>query len=212
VSIKLVAPTEPKNTPSLSQLARQAQHGDQRAYEEVIRQSRKLIRYKLRRMGAHPHLMEDLVQDVLVDVVRNLHVYRPRWSYSTWVTALARNCFLHYLAGLNTKKRQRPDSIQVELDKTVVPDLDWDKPFSEIERAHQNRQLMEMIRARCHDVEPQLIQLFFEMIFNGSEPTYLVEKYQVSRSTVNNARTKCVRRLKNNTTKVIPYLDQEIKI
>ncbi len=40
---------------------------------------------------------EDLVQDIMLRVCRNIHTYRPSYAFSTWIYTIARNACLNHL-------------------------------------------------------------------------------------------------------------------
>ncbi|MDC7227876.1 MAG: RNA polymerase sigma factor [Spirochaetales bacterium] len=48
---------------------------------------------------------EDLVQEIMMKVYTNLHRYRSKWSFSTWIYTIAHNCALDALKKNTSKLR-----------------------------------------------------------------------------------------------------------
>ena len=50
----------------------------------------------IRRLVVHPAVAEDLLQDVFVEILRNLHLYRGEGSFAGWVRSIAvRKALMH---------------------------------------------------------------------------------------------------------------------
>jgi RNA polymerase sigma-70 factor (ECF subfamily) len=66
-----------------------AQAGDQTSYVRLLREIALYARHVARRHHASPHLLDDVVQDVLLTVHRIRHTYDPSRPFSPWITAIA---------------------------------------------------------------------------------------------------------------------------
>lgn len=80
----------------------QSQKGDERAYEQLLRElSDAISRYLRRRIGAQDFI-EDCVQDILIAVHNARHTYQPNRPFRPWLFAIVRNRSVDYF-----RKRQR---------------------------------------------------------------------------------------------------------
>jgi RNA polymerase sigma-70 factor (ECF subfamily) len=69
------------------------------------------------------HVTEDLAQETLLKVVRNLHRYRAQSALKTWVFSIARNLCLDHLRGAGRARLRLIGSLDPsELDPPAVPD------------------------------------------------------------------------------------------
>jgi len=66
-----------------------AQAGDQSSYEQLLREIALYARQVARRHHASPHLLDDVVQDVLLTVHCIRHTYDPSRPFSPWIGAIA---------------------------------------------------------------------------------------------------------------------------
>lgn len=80
----------------------QSQKGDERAYEQLLRElSDAISRYLRRRIGAQDFI-DDCVQDILIAVHNARHTYQPNRPFRPWLFAIVRNRSVDYF-----RKRQR---------------------------------------------------------------------------------------------------------
>ena len=77
------------------QLACQAQAGCVRSFEELVARFQVPLLHFLRRRGAADEA-EDLVQDTMVRAYENLHRYRQKWNFSTWLFTIARRLNINH--------------------------------------------------------------------------------------------------------------------
>jgi RNA polymerase sigma-70 factor, ECF subfamily len=68
---------------------RAAQAGDQRAYEQLLREIVPFVRALARRYCAEPPEIEEIVQDTLLTVHRVRHTYDPQRPFMPWLAAVA---------------------------------------------------------------------------------------------------------------------------
>jgi RNA polymerase sigma factor (sigma-70 family) len=74
-----------------------ARGGDRDAQERIYRQLSKPVYTLIRRLVVRPAVAQDLLQDVFVEVLRNLSDYRAAGSFEGWVKSIAINKALMYL-------------------------------------------------------------------------------------------------------------------
>ena len=87
--------------PDDEQLACRAQQGCVASFEELVRRYQVPVVQFLRRLGAGADA-EDLFQETCVRAYRNLHRYRQRWRFATWMFTIARR------VRINHARRRRP--------------------------------------------------------------------------------------------------------
>jgi len=74
-----------------------ARAGDPQAHECIYRTLSKPVYTLLRRLVTRPAIAEELLQDVFVEILRNLHSYSAAGSFIGWVRSIALNKALMYL-------------------------------------------------------------------------------------------------------------------
>ena len=78
-------------------LIEQCLAGDQRAWEQVVRQNwRKVFNVAYKFVGKHDEA-EDLAQDIFLKIFRALNTFDRRANFQTWIISISRNlCIDHY--------------------------------------------------------------------------------------------------------------------
>jgi RNA polymerase sigma-70 factor (ECF subfamily) len=78
-------------------LIEQCLAGDQRAWEQVVRQNwRKVFNVAYKFVGKHDEA-EDLTQDIFLKIFRALSTFDRRANFQTWIISISRNlCIDHY--------------------------------------------------------------------------------------------------------------------
>src|SRR3984885_5368514 len=66
-----------------------ARRGDSAARAQVYMALSRPVYTLIRRLVVSPAVAEDLLQDVFVDILRNLNLYRGEGSFAGWVRSLA---------------------------------------------------------------------------------------------------------------------------
>lgn len=83
------------NERSDEELAVQAQAGCAASFDALVRRFQTPLLQFLRRRG-NPADAEDLLQEAMVRAYVNLHQYRPRWRFATWMFTIARRVSINY--------------------------------------------------------------------------------------------------------------------
>lgn len=92
----------PATGPSDEQLARRVQQGCAASFEELMaRYQVPVLQFLRHRSGSRD--AEDLLQETFVRAYVNLHRYRPRWRFATWLFTIARRVSINY--------RRRPSPV-----------------------------------------------------------------------------------------------------
>jgi len=87
--------------PSDEELACRAREGCADSFEQLMRRFQAPVLHFLRRRGASCDA-EDLLQETFVRAYTNLHRYRPKWRFATWLFTIARR------VSINHARRERP--------------------------------------------------------------------------------------------------------
>jgi len=91
----------PAEPPSDEELACRAQQGCAESFDELMRRFQAPVLHFLRHQGPLSDA-EDLLQDTFVRAYENLHRYRSRWRFATWLFTIARRL------SINARRRPRP--------------------------------------------------------------------------------------------------------
>jgi RNA polymerase sigma-70 factor (ECF subfamily) len=94
----------------LSDLMRNAQGGDGRAYEMLLREATGLVRAFARKRLRQADWLEDVTQETLLSIHRDRHTYDPERPFLPWMYAIARHRLLDFLE----KQRRRARNEIVE--------------------------------------------------------------------------------------------------
>jgi RNA polymerase sigma-70 factor (ECF subfamily) len=76
-------------------LIRRAKEGDEEAIEALIRAHQDALYAFILRMSGRPETAEDIVQEALVRVLKNLHRFDSRYRFSTWLFTIAKRLYLN---------------------------------------------------------------------------------------------------------------------
>ncbi|MHA6287159.1 RNA polymerase sigma factor [Maricaulis sp. CAU 1757] len=106
------------------ELARRAADGDERAFAALVdRHGARLTRYLQGAAGSRS-VADDVAQDTLVAVYRNLHRFDPARSFETWLFAIARNKLRDHFRRLAVRRWLGGGEAMDEVaDPAPVPDI-----------------------------------------------------------------------------------------
>lgn len=79
----------PRTSPDDKTLAQRAKQGCIDSFEELLRRRQASLLHFLRQFAA-PADAEDIAQETFIRAYKNLELYDPRWSFSTWLFTIAR--------------------------------------------------------------------------------------------------------------------------
>ena len=129
-----------------SALIRAAQAGDQRAFEQLVRQyDRDVLRLALNLLRS-PEDANDIYQEAFLRVFRNLHNFRFDCSFHTWLYRIVTNLCLDALRKRRVRKEETTvvetsDGVLDRMDTVEEPRADGDP-----QRQLMSRQLDSRIR------------------------------------------------------------------
>ena len=88
-------PNVPAIAPSDEDLVGRARRGCAASFEQIVRRFQAPVLQFLRRRGAGADA-EDLLQESFVRAFTNLHRYRNRWRFATWLFTIARRVSINH--------------------------------------------------------------------------------------------------------------------
>src|SRR5436305_2067412 len=183
----------PMSDTSASLLERLRTQPDDRAWRRLVDLYTPLLHGWLRRYGVRPEDAEDLVQEVLGVVVRELPGFRHdqrRGAFRCWL----RTILVHRLRAFWRSARARPvaDADGV-LDQLEDPDSGLSRLWDEEHDRHVLRRLLELIE---HDFEPATWQAFRRVVLDGLRPAAAAAELGVSVNAVLIAKSRILSRLR----------------
>jgi RNA polymerase sigma-70 factor, ECF subfamily len=128
----------------------ESESGRRAASELLDRYRERVYVWCYRYVRDHDRAM-DLAQDVLLRAYRNLASFAGRASFSSWLFAIARNLCISEVRRVSLAYDE-----EVDLDEIAVDDHN---PANELERAQNERALLELIGGRLTPREQEAIWL-----------------------------------------------------
>lgn len=136
------------NQPDPRVLARAAA-GDDRAFEEIVREYWRPLYHYVHRMVGDPGDAEDICQDVCINLHHGLRTFEDRSRFTTWLFQVAKHRVIDHL-----RSRERPLP-------TVIDDAVWlvgsPSPEPQLERREDQRALWAAIGQLNPDLKAALL-------------------------------------------------------
>jgi RNA polymerase sigma factor (sigma-70 family) len=132
--------------------------GDQRTRQDLFRDIwnayHKRILFFIRNMISGES--EDLMQDVMLKVYRNLETFNPRYAFSTWIYAIARNhC-------INELRKHRPDIRSLGAEDNLPSQLHPGDPEAALREKELNAEIWKALRRMQPDYSQMAYLRFYE--------------------------------------------------
>jgi RNA polymerase sigma-70 factor (ECF subfamily) len=150
VSISLAAPVLDE-----AGLIRAAQHGDQDAFERLVRTYDQSVLRVAMNLLRSPEEARDVYQEAFLKVWRNLHQFRFDCSFHTWLYRIVTNLCLDHLRRRKVRKEEPTVVETSEGPMDRVTQLEEESPASNPERQLWNRQLGSHINAALDQLTPR---------------------------------------------------------
>jgi RNA polymerase sigma-70 factor, ECF subfamily len=133
----------------LDAVVRRCQGGEQTAFEELFRLFQPRLRYYVRRLDCVGDSTDDVLQEVWVKVVRNVHTLRDRRAFTAWLYRIARN-------EIYGQGRARDPFVELADEHLELPGDESEPAFSteDVGRLHQG-----LSRLKAHHRE--VLTLYF---------------------------------------------------
>ncbi len=136
-------------------LIREAQKGDQDAFERLVRTYDQSVLRLAMNLLRSPDEARDVYQEVFLKVFRNLHLFRFDCSFHTWLYRIATNVCLDHL---RRRKVRKEESTVVETPEGPVDQVNRlaeEGPEGNPERQTWNRELSEGISHALDALTPR---------------------------------------------------------
>jgi len=183
---------------SLTLLERLRTQPDDAAWRRLDDLYRPLIRHWLLRDPTLRDEAEDLVQEVLPVVIRELpHFQRDRaGAFRSWLRTITWN----RLQAFWQSRQHRPQLLESDSDSSILSQLE--DPHSALSRQwdeehdrHVVRRLMELIEPQF---EPATLQAFRRMVFDGEKAAQVAVELGISVNAVLLAKSHVLKRLRQD--------------
>lgn len=145
-----------------SALIRAAQRGDERAFEELVRQyDQSVLRLALNLLRS-PEDANDIYQETFIRVYRNLHKFRYDCSFHTWLYRIVTNLCLDVLRKRKVRKEEASTIVTAEGELDRMDTVPEARAHGDPQRELFSRQLNGRIREVLSGLTPRE-RVVFEM-------------------------------------------------
>ena len=83
--------------------------GDEQAFDDIYYATQTAVYLTIKTYIKEPQIVEDLMQDTYVRVIKNIEKYHIGTSFNAWITCIARNTAINYY-----NKAKRVDIVEVD--------------------------------------------------------------------------------------------------
>jgi RNA polymerase sigma-70 factor (ECF subfamily) len=132
-------------------------HGDQKAYAELLNNYRDSLYFMLLKMTNDPVDAEDLTIEAFGKAFKNLHQYTLEYAFSTWLFRIAANNCIDYLRKRN--RIQFTSGINAEGEETGDYASELPSPNPDPEEVIIAKQKIEMMREVVEKLKPHYRRL-----------------------------------------------------
>jgi RNA polymerase sigma factor (sigma-70 family) len=130
-----------------------ARAGDSRARAQVYMALSRPVYTLIRRLVVSPAVAEDLLQDVFVDILRNLNLYRGEGSFAGWVRSIAVSKALMHLRSPWHRRLRFADADGLLAAQAAAGTTGADEWHDDLERALNQLPALARSVVWLHDVE-----------------------------------------------------------
>lgn len=128
--------------------------GDERAFADLLTPYRKPVLSRVTKILRDPTLAEDVWQDTMFRIFRNLHRLDPARSFRAWVFTIAVNSAKNEI---RRGRRHREALVSIEFLEDLNGegrDLAFEDPAQRPDQLSEDRDLGARIAAAIHDLQP----------------------------------------------------------
>ena len=174
-------------------LVREAQGGNQAAFEQLVRTyDEGVLRLALRLTGSESDA-QDIHQEVFLKVYKKLHGFRYECSFSTWIYRIVTNACFDYLR----RNRARSKSTPIEInDNESLNQLSDDRPADNPERQLLDQELRAQILQALQRLTPRERMVFDLRHFQGLRLRSVSEILNASEASVKMSFFRATRKLR----------------
>ncbi len=184
--------------PTRQSLLLRAQTGDAASWERLLGIYQPLIQGWLRQQGVHAQDADDLTQEVLLILTRELPRFQHAGhtgSFRSWLRTITVNRAREsWRAGCCRAEALGGKSFQDLLDQLDDPHSDLSKRWD----AEHDRQLCErLLSVLEQDFKPATVQAFRRLVFDGASGADVAAELGMTRAAVYMAQSRVLRRLRD---------------
>lgn len=166
--------------------------GDQVAWDQLVEHYRRFICHVLHKMSVAPSDVDDLCQQVLISLTKNLSAYnRSKSHFRTWLSAVIRNAAISYFRKQSSYQRCVSDLREETESRLDIHQADLNARIEQEWAAYLANQALERIR---ETFQGQAIEVF-ELGLTGASASEVAEKTGLTVSTVYTLRKRVKKRL-----------------
>jgi RNA polymerase sigma-70 factor (ECF subfamily) len=166
------------NTTPVSLLKRVTNPGDQESWREFVGLYEPLLFRYVCRQGLDENDARDVVQEILVILLRKLPTFQfdpQRGRFRTWLWQIASNCARNYLR--KRRRATRAESEKQHMDSSSEPDEDW-------LRYHRQRLLQFALEEVRKETAPRTWDCFEQHVVRGRAAAQIAEELGVKANSV----------------------------
>jgi RNA polymerase sigma-70 factor, ECF subfamily len=180
---------------SRSLLAR-AGAGEESAWKRFVEVYQPMIRGWLARHAVHPQEVDDLTQDILAVMVRELgrfaHAGRPG-SFRSWLRTITANRAREFWRAGKGRARGAGGSVLEMAEQLEAPDSVLSAFWNAEHDAHVLRRLLVLMEERF---EPRTVRAFRRLVFDGARAGDVAAEVGMSVAAVYAAKSRVLQRLR----------------
>ena len=162
----------------------------QKLFDEIWRKYHKRILFFIRNMLNED--AEDALQEVMLNVYKNLDRYNPLYSFSTWIYTIARNYCINY-----HNKRKLPLTRIQDWTETVNDFSHSDTSVDQILKNELHQQIDRVLASFDHDLR----QMAFLRFYDGKKCREIAKIMDIPSGTVKSRLYKIRCKLKSELEK-----------
>jgi RNA polymerase sigma-70 factor (ECF subfamily) len=192
---RLSARTIPLAETSHSLLAR-AGAGDESAWQHFVAVYQPMIHGWLLRHAVHPQEVDDLTQDILAVMVRQLghfaHAGRPG-SFRSWLRTITANRAREFWRAGKGRAQAAGGSVLEMAEQLEAPDSSLSALWNAEHDAHVLRRLLDLME---ESFEPRTVRAFRRLVFDGARAGEVAAEVGMSVAAVYAAKSRVLQRLR----------------
>ncbi len=177
-------------------LLQQLTSGEPDAWRELDEMYRPLIARWLRRYQLEASDVEDLTQEVMSLLIRDIGKFHHNGrvgAFRTWLKMTAVNLARNYLRRKNLPRGTGGSSFLERLDQLEDPHSNESRAF---ELEHDRAVVQRLLQRISNQFEPITFQIFRSHVLEGQSARETAEKLEVSVASVHTAKSRVLRRLR----------------
>jgi RNA polymerase sigma-70 factor (ECF subfamily) len=183
-------------SPQVETLVREAQRGDQGAFEELVRTYDRSVLNLALNLLRSPEDARDVYQEAFLRVYRNLPTFRFDCSFQTWLYRIVTNICLDLLRKRKVRKEEPSVMETSEGPVDRMEGFEEESARSDPERTLWNRQLRGKIERALEELTPRERLVFELRHYQGMRLRNIGEVLGTSEEAVKNCLFRATRKMR----------------